>query len=45
VLAEPHATTPAASLGPGGAAPEGPLSAPEIAKLMRSAVVGIFCAS
>ena len=45
VLAAPHATTPAASLGPGGPAPEGPLSAPEIAKLMRSAVVGVFCAS
>ncbi len=43
VLAEPHATTPAASLGSSGAAPEGSLSAPEIAKLMRSAVVGVFC--
>jgi hypothetical protein len=43
VLAEPHATTSAASLGPGGAAPEGQLSAPTIAKLMRGAVVGVFC--
>jgi Putative peptidoglycan binding domain len=43
VLAEPHATTSAAALGPGGAATEGPLSAPEIARLMRSAVVGVFC--
>jgi peptidoglycan hydrolase-like protein with peptidoglycan-binding domain len=43
VLAEPHATTSAASLGPGGAAPGGSLSAPAIAALMRSAVVGVFC--
>ena len=42
-LAAPHATTPAAALGPGGLAPEGKLSAPEIAKLMRNAVVGVFC--
>jgi hypothetical protein len=43
VLAEPHATMPATSLGSSGAASEGSLSAPEIAKLMRSAVVGVFC--
>ena len=46
-LAAPHATIPASALGeaaaPGGAFND--LSAPAIATLRRSAVVGVFCAS
>ena len=43
-LAAPHATIPAASLGANSAG-QGDLSAPDIARLRRAAVVGVFCAS
>jgi len=46
-LAAPHATIPASALGEAAppAGPVGDLSVPAIARLRRSAVVGVFCAS
>jgi hypothetical protein len=46
-LAAPHATVSAAGAGETGAAPTGEalMSAPQLAAKLRSAVVGVFCAS